>query len=242
MKKVSKGTKIITTLVLLVLAFLCSLNVTISYFTATSSLPGELVFGGLDVRFCAVGKDTKNDASVELPNNQEDYTQNNLYTIMVSPLLDYIPRGQSFEFSYDIEGFELERLIIRNMDGSCNAYVRFWVDAFVKTGNTLGTTNYGQYFTFDDIDNREVVKGGVGKNIGTEADSCYFVTFIMDDKSVVKLGNSLVLSEDIPDDVLGCQLQISISLEAIQAENGAYLTESGFNDEKGYCSEWGEND
>ena len=236
MIKNGKKAKLITTLTLFLLALLCTINVTISYFTATATSSGGLVFGNLDVRFTVNCKE--GNATNTYPSNLDNYSQDNLYTIDIYPLTGFIPRGQSFEFSYGSQKLTVSDLSIRNMSGSCESLVRFWIDAYIKEGETLGSKNYGKHFTFDDIDSKIIARGGTGDYISDDAQKCYFIKYILDNTAPVNLGNSLQISDDLPDEVLGKQLQITISLEAIQYENKAYSKVSGFNDQKGYYSGW----
>ena len=51
MKKAGKNSTIVTTLILLLLAFLCVFNVTHSYFSATAKIDGTLNFPDMNVCF-----------------------------------------------------------------------------------------------------------------------------------------------------------------------------------------------
>ena len=243
MKKVSKNAKLITTLALLVLAFFCSFNLTYAYFTASATLPGTLNFSDVDVRFVVL--DTVDGKDTYLPTNQDSYTQDSLYTISLYPTEDTIPKGTPFTFSYsNVEGASpIKQLAIQNMDNSTSVYVRFWIDAYIKDGETLKTDiNYGKYITLP-INDEFYTRGEgayAGSNAGELATWCYYlINPIIEggDEDTVNLGNTLTIDENIPDDVLGNQLQITISLQAVQEANDAYL--SAFNDARGYCLEWG---
>lgn len=248
MKKVSKNSKLILTLVLLVLAFCCSLNVTYAYFTASASKSGELNFPDLDVRFVTL------DANGDVAQTDEDgeYSQDNLYTIDLYPVGGTISRGSPFQLSLDkytgVEGETQEvisNLAIQSMPNSAASYVRFWIDAYIvvdDAGNLNTTTNYGKYFLFTIPEGAPFARGGTGTN-ATESSWCYYLGGPLSSdpsNNTILLGNTLNFSDltgdAIPADVLGAKLKISITLEAIQFQNGAFATE--FNDEKGYFADW----
>lgn len=234
MIKVSKNAKIITSLVLLVLAFLCSFSITSAYFTATASETGTLNFPNLDVRFITF------DNNDDIP---EDQLETATTQILLYPVGDSIPRGESFEFSLaENSDVPIKNLAIRNMSNSCEAYVRFWIDAYIVTGNVAGGTNYGQYFTL--APNANISRGGGAGLNASEKDWCYYVIYSMLTTSgynTINLGNTLTISEDIPDAVLGSQLKITLTVEAVQAANNAFSSEFGdAEDVKGYYSQWGQ--
>ena len=242
MTKVSRNVKLITTLILLVLAFCCSFNVTYSYFTASASKSGSLNFPDLDVRF--VTTDKNNDIV-----QNGSYTQDSLYTIELYPMGGTISRGATFVLSldeYTTGGTqeEIGNIVIKNMENSTDAYVRFWVDAYiVNDDGTLNITkNYGKYFLFEMTDDSYFVRGGTGSNTTEETNSCYFAEPLYAGTSYdyINLGNTLSFSDltgdEIPADVLGEKLKITLTLEAVQTTNNAFT--SVFNDEKGYYSNW----
>lgn len=231
MTKVSKSAKIIITLVLLVLAFLCSFNATTSYFTATSNKSGALNFPLLDVRFTTV-------ANGSTPENQLGA---NASTVTLYPHGGTISRGQAFNLSLSdaADATAINNIVIKNMAGSCEVYVRFWIDAYTYSNGVQGTTNYGEYFLMQG--DGDIVRGGTSKHTQalTEADWCYFVPIVIPAGGGHIIGNSLKIDDGLPDNVLGQQLKITITLEAVQSLNGAFVEEFGdAEDKKGYYSEW----
>ena len=239
MSKVSKNAKVLISLVLLVLAFCCSFNITNSYFTASSNRSGTLQFSDLNVKFLAMDDDF----------NIVDESS----TITLYPMASAIIRGQAFSLSLTAGSDQdaIGRIAIRNTTNSISAYVRFWIDAYIMTDSATGavdtTTNYGEYFLLNP-GNTNSVRGGSANANATEGDWCYYVKNVMNpfvvgggaQNTTVYLGNTLELSSSASDEVfdalVGNQIKISINLEAVQSANSAYS--SAFNDEKGYYSTW----
>lgn len=248
MTKVSKTTRLLITLVLLALAFFCSFNVTYSYFTATANADGELAFADLDVRFITV----LNNSVVQTGN----YTQDNLYTINLYPVGGTISRGQAFKLSSTnfVAGStqeEIDEIRIKNMT-STKAYVRFWIDAYIVTNSQTGevdtTTNYGKYFFFTETDlTKNMFARGGGSADAQEGSWCYFAKIALNPYgqtyAEIPLGNELTMKDidannAIPNDVLGAQLKVTLSLQAVQASNGAFSSVFGGTDKKGYYLSW----
>lgn len=229
MTKVSKSTKIVVSLVLLVLAFLCSVNATTSYFTATSNKSGALEFPLLDVRFTTRLEDDS------IPSNQQGEVAS---TITLYPQGE-MSRGGTFGLSISDANNapSIKDIEIKNMAGSCEVYVRFWIDAYTYTNDVKGETNYGKYFLLQG-ENIDIIRGGVGGH-ATEADWCYFVPYSLYAQESCPIGNAIRISDELPDSVLGQQLKITMTVQAVQAINGAFLEEfNKVGDLKGYCSVW----
>lgn len=237
MTKVGKFSKMLLTLTLIVLAFCCSFGVTNSYFTASSSKSGNVEFEKLDVKFKAV--------------NEQDAVLDESSTITLYPMTGAIIRGEAFNLSLtETNQTAIGNIKIANTEESIEAYVRFWIDAFIvdesKPEGVDTTTNYGQYFLLN-YDADYVSKGGA-KNltVATESDWCYYLQYELVHEgaelgdSSLNIGNTLTLSETVTDEtfseLVGHQLRISITLEAVQRANGAVRFE--FNDEKGYYTGW----
>ncbi|MBQ8615091.1 MAG: hypothetical protein IJ415_00800 [Clostridia bacterium] len=246
MTKASKNSKLLITLVLLALAFFCSFNVTYSYFTATAKESGSLTFSDLDVRFIYM------DASDStLPSGE--YTQDNLYTINLYPVGGTISRGQEFQLSATENGSAISNLAIRNMTNSTTAYVRFWIDAYIVTSTTTNedgtinysldtSTNYGKYFFLVNPQEGSIDRGSCNSG-ATEGSWCHYLMGPIysygKPSSTYTLGNTLIMkdiseTDAVPPAVLGSQLKITISLQAVQTAHEAFKTE--FDDAKGYYS------
>ena len=243
MTKVSKNAKLIFSLALIALAFFCSFNVTYSYFTASAKESGILNFSDVDVRFIYY------DAN-GVVSPAGDYTQDGLYTINLYPVGGAISRGAKFELSDSINGQAIRRLTIKSMPNTTSSYVRFWIDAYVVTNKTTQevdtSINYGKYFFLQPSDeyiesfNAYVIRGGSNAE-ATEGEWCYYLT-VLTGGGAVDLVNSLIFqdikNEDdevisaIPNEILGEQLKITMTVEAVQSAHEAFKTE--FDDEKGY--------
>lgn len=234
----TKKSKILITLVLLVLAVVCAVNVTYSYFTSTAIADGDIVFGDLNVRFAYRAGDNI------LPTDKT--------TISLYPVSGTIEREVPFQLSLTEGGSAMENLIIQKYANTCACYVRFWVDAYVmdevKNGDETTyvvnkTVNYGRYF-FLTANESYYTKSG-----GSVSDSwCYFIVPKFPDNSSVSisLGNTLVLKDvstleedKVPVTLLGEKLKITLTLEAVQSANKAYKSVFGDSgDIYGYYSSW----
>ena len=232
MKQKTKSSNILTTFILLILAVLCVTNVTYSYFTAQSKVEDSINFGDLNVRFVYQETSTSSPQSAE-PSSIDLFSAEGA-----------IQQNVPFELSLEKEGSPIYKLGINNQSGSCDAYVRFWIDAFVVDEGSTDTTNYGKYFFIDDED---LLKEGVitrGQS-SVQNSSCYFFTKVLRHSSNRWIGTKLILqdvseTDIVPVDLLGHEIQITISLQAVQAANGAYLSVFGADDDtKGYYTGWG---
>ncbi len=237
MTKVSKYSKILLTVTLIVLAFCCSFGVTNSYFTASSSRSGNLTFHNLEVKFKAV--------------DSQGATLSEASPIILYPMTAAIIRGEAFNLSLtENNQTAIGNLAVANTEESIEAYVRFWIDAYIvdstKPEGVDTKTNYGEYFLLNY--NADSVSKGEAKNptVATESSWCYYVKGILvpkgseDGYSSINIGNTLTLSETVTDEIfselVGHQLRISITLQAVQSANGAVRSE--FNDVKGYYTRW----
>ena len=237
MKQVNKKSSVFITLVLLILAVVCLYNVTYSYFTATSTISGDTTFGNLNVQFGCYDEDG---------NIIDVYSDSTLYLYSASGTIE---RGQPFQISLTSGGDAIQNLYVQNYTSNTMCYVRFWIDAYVVESSTPNgdgttayvvdkTTNYGKYFLFTP---NESVFTRTGSSVS--GSTCYFF------KSALGLyagniGNELTLTDlsetdTVPATLTGEQLQISISFEAVQRANNAYLSAFGeIGDTKGYLTSW----
>ena len=217
----------IISLVLAVLAVVSFLGFTNSYFTASASRNGKMNFGTLNVRFVYYGNigDGEGDAYHPLDEGKS--------TIQLFPAtVVAIQRNVPFNFSVIKEGSPIDLLAINNMSGSCDAYVRFWIDAYVDGDQT----NYGEYFTLN-YESDAVVKTNAGTK-QLRSVYCIKEAISSTENSYVSIGSQMTLSADAPDTLMGETIKIYISLDAVQVANGAFSSDSGFNDDKGYYSGW----
>lgn len=231
MKKAEKTSRIFVTLILLVLAFLCAFDVTHSYFAASSKINGDLNFPDLNACFVYWMKDDSSGlkrcetTSLKLVSNESSIMRNEPFTFKIKE-------------TEENGGKEIDNLGIQIRSGSCYSYIRFWIDAYITGGDG---TNYGKYFLFANDE------GYSNTNSSSNTSWCYYSTYAVgpSDGSALILGNQLTFSdlnvgtqdEDlIPADVLGEEIEITISFQAVQSKNEAFS--QVFNDEKGYYTEW----
>jgi len=235
MKQKTKSSSIIITLILLMLAVLCVTNVTYSYFTAQAKVEDETAFGDLNVRF--VYQSTYGGSSIESPTG----------TIELFSSTGAIQQNVPFQFSLTQEGDPIYNLGIHNQSGSCDAYVRFWIDAFiVEDGEIKDNTNYGKYFFIAD---EQLLEEGVITRSGSSVQdsSCYFFPKVLEPSisSPRSIGTTLELrdvsaTDTVPVAMLGVEMQITISFQAVQAANRAFESVFGAEgDTKGYYTGWG---
>ena len=118
MKQTNKRFNLLISLTLLVLAVVCVCNVTFAYFSSTSQSSGDIEFPGLDATFVyqeASGGEYKTATTASL----------NLYSADGT-----ISRGVPFKLSLSAGGSAIHSFGIQNSTSSCDAYVRFWIDAY----------------------------------------------------------------------------------------------------------------
>ena len=144
MKKVSKSVKLFTTLALLVLAFFSAINVTYSYFTASTKSNGTLNFPDMQVNFVywTSNSESKTVTTSTLTLYPVEEVSTGVYDTCA------ISRGNSFLVSLTEKGTPINDLGIKNAATSCESYVRFWIDAYIvnNSGGIISSTNYGRYF------------------------------------------------------------------------------------------------
>ncbi len=238
MKAGLKHLKVIASLILLVTALLCVINASFSYFTSTPQKSEEMSFTDLNVRFVYRNY---NDQNAPGGINQIEGDVLQLY-----PVDGTIERETPFEFSLTDGGDPIAALAIQNPSGSCDCYVRFWIDAYIvkKDGSLDKTTNYGKYFVLTDTVSVTipVTKGTVDNN-SAGAEDCYYLNTALtaQDGIARNIGNKLTLTdartENVPVEILGESLRIFISLEAVQSKHQAF--KQAFNDaQRGYLNSW----
>lgn len=229
MKQVKNHSKLIVSLILAFIAVVCVCNVAYSYFTTSTNAGSSVALGTLNARF--VYKTASNGSLLS-----KDSTTLELYSASGT-----IERGVAFDLSLTNGGAAIDSLGIQNRAGSCEAYVRFWIDAYVVTNNVVDkTVNYGKYFKLETSDYY------TNQNSSVAGSSCYFGirTLYPDDSSALEIGNSLILedfsaTDKVPVELLGEKLQISITFEAVQKANRAFVHAFGeLGDTKGYYTSW----
>ena len=227
MKQVKKHLNLCVSLVLLILAVVCLTNITYSYFTTSSKTNGNFTFGNLDVNFVYYEDSIPKDEGGN--------------TISLYSSTGAIAIGTPFKLAKAANGAEITNLVITNNSNSCECFIRFWIDAYIIDDDIVDkSVNYGKYFVLPSESTEEnqlyyTNLGGSAPNSG-----CYFGIVSIGPNVGIELGNTLTLvdaADNILANILGETIQISITFEAVQKANKAYL--SVFNDEKGYYLDWG---
>ena len=227
MKKAKFNSKMLISLVLLAFAFFGVFNVTYSYFTSTAYNNGSLDFPDINVRFYYRETDSL------------DIVTLTALTTPLYPTTTTIARGETFGISLNsTTATPLNTIGIRNMNGSCEVYIRFWLDVYIvdTNGNPTSQTNYGKYFLFTEAMESSYI---TNEDCSVANSWCYFAVESQLAGWNVRLGNSLMLSEDAPAELLGKSIRINLSFEAVQQANEAYLSVFGKSgDTKGYYTRW----
>ena len=222
MKSVSKQTKRVTLCVILTLVFLCIFNVVYSYFTATANLNGNLEFNSLLVNFTYLY-----DSDLTIVNNSN--------TLILYPTSTYVVRGQVFEVTPVNGGSTaIDAVSVKLQTGSCNSYVRYWIDAYIVNDGVVDeSTNYGRYFilgtktTTNGVDS-VVVNSTYFDTVSYKGLVTYYIKDVVTTSVSPTIFNAIQLDVDAPSVLYGNDVQLSVSLEAVQAVNDAYV--SAFND------------
>lgn len=228
MKASIKSLKIVMSLILLVIALLCSFNVSLAYFTANAEKNETIKFGDLNVRFSY-----RAIQGGGVQNIEGDVLE--LYSASGT-----IERGVPFQLSVTNGGDPIGAIVIQNTSNSCDCFVRFWIDAYIvdQYGEIIETTNYGKFFEVTDL--ISLVEKGNSTNNSAQTDSCYYykrsLTTGESVNIITKLTLKDTLSESVPAQLLGEKVRLFVSFDTVQTANGAYLLE--FNDEKGYLNSW----
>lgn len=250
MKGKTKFLKTFISLVLLMFAVFGAVNISYSFFTSANSTQGSISMGDMIVsfRFKAEG----------IP--AEELAKGSSITLISSDL--FIERGVPFNLKLEDGGnyYNMQELSIIKKSGSCDAYVRFWVEAYRMVGNSPDlSVDYGKYFFLT----RPPTVGKVNNfSRATTEPYCYYIEqALYDDEkdpstSVLSLGNEMTLKDitkpdpsdpnkeivvnPVPIDLLGERIQIRLSFEAVQKANEAFKTVFAVTetDQKGYYSKW----
>ncbi len=226
MKNTSKQAKLIGIIVILFTLVLCVVNITYSYFSFSSKVSGTASFESYDVKF-GYSYSTSSEKLVD----ENTLTVYPIYTSAGGT----IGRGESFKLKV-LDGasdVNINSLFFSAEGG--NSYVRFWIDAYKSTEGVIDkTVNYGRYFDFV-IPYAESFESSV-KTRGAETKKMYYAKAAINAGSSIVFATGLTLLNDAPVDMLNSTMQITINFDAVQAENGAYL--SVFDDAWGYSESW----
>lgn len=262
-KRATKEIKIVSMLVILALLFLFVFNVTYSYFTATASINGNIRFANLQVNFRYYHSDSDfvtidNSTKIQLAPSESFISRGSAFKLKtidtnkeISTLGFVATDSASSYLRFWVEAYQL-----KNINGTY-----YYVDSkgnFVDDNgryvNSSGTTitvaaanrgtviDYGRYFelgtmaadgTFTAIN---MPKQSKTVNGVTYVTYYYRQQFL----SSAYFMNAINFSESAPNELLGTQLGIFLSFDAVQVANNAYLEVFGdANDVRGYYTGWG---
>lgn len=227
MKRKSKGNSILSVFALIALIFLFVVEMCFAYFTGTSDKSGDLTFGSLQVNFAYRAE----GSGAEIVYDD---------VLNVIPSSDQIKRGDEFDICLMTDSGDrssvINNLMFYSPSSSADSYVRFRVNAYVvkSSGNIDTSTNYGQYFRLivsADVSYQTITNGGATNTI-------YYLnpTLGTTQNTYLTFATGMQLLNEAPLSILNTDIQITITFEAVQASNKAYL--SVFDDGWGYSSSW----
>lgn len=211
----------LVSLLLLLAAVICVINVTYSFFSSTKTTEGTRPIGNFQVSFYYFYYKDGNVSTEWLEEN----------CLKLVPT-EAITRGEPFKVKIS-EDNDVSEIGIRNR-GNYACYVRFWIDAYVEGDDT----NYGKYF---ELQSNAVIHRKLNDDNNL---ACYYLVEVLGVNNSFAFYNSSNLSltmKDLEDDpiplaVLGKTITITISFDAVQTTNQAFKSE--FADERGYYEYW----
>jgi len=255
MKKITKEIKIVTTLVILMLVFLCSFNIVYSYFTSVVFTDANIDFYALNVNMFY-----SEDSQTVIENQTQLYLSGPLSRNLAISLKS-TPTSKT----------NIESIGIKSTEDSCDAYVRLYLEVYkVKqigeavyyidsNGNYVSETGVyvnelGEEVLKQNLDIGEIIDYAeyfeLGYLIGinffesdlifrqeNEAGGKNFVTYFYTDKLESDGNQSLNISairmlSSAPNELLDSDIVIYLTMEAVQAKNNAYKIV--FDDNYGY--------
>lgn len=220
MKKQSKQIKLLGLMVILILTFLFAFNVTFAYFTASADVAGEIDFANLDVRFAY------------RTNNVDTIVNSDTLTVYPSASTGSITRGSTIYLATE-DGADIQYLAFHTSSDSTSSYIRYRINAYKVVNDTIDKSeNFGQYFEFQgNIDVTRQVH-----TVSGETNAIYYIEEAVAGNVSRVFASSIKLLETAPVTLLNSQINLTITFEAVQSQNQAYL--ALFNDGWGYLESW----
>lgn len=256
MKKITKEIKIVTTLVILMLVFLCSFNIVYSYFTSVVFTDANIDFYALNVNMFY-----SEDSQTVIENQTQLYPSGPLSRNLAISLKS-TPTSKT----------NIESIGIKSTEDSCDAYVRLYLEVYkVKQiseavyyidskGNYVSETgvyvnevgeevlkqnidvgevvDYAEYFSLGYYEGKNFVEENLNvERQENEVGGKNFVTYFYTDKleSGGNRGlriNAIKMMSSAPNELLDSDIVIYLTMEAVQAKNNAYKIV--FDDNYGY--------
>lgn len=153
-RKKIKTSQFLSVCVLITFLLLCSFNAVYAYFTATSSISGSSQFGTLNVGLSYIRNSTTTalvSSNVSKVTTASFNLQEDVVAISIN---NNLKRGNTY--SIKVGENVVDGLQFTSASGSCDAYIRFKLEAYKVVDDPLNdgkyildsvdTTNYGQYF------------------------------------------------------------------------------------------------
>lgn len=254
MKSTNKKTNILMVVIAMAIVFLCTINVSFSFFSARAEAEDDISFYDLNVSFAywetedkyySVGKASTTQMVLESRLSRNSYTE--------------IKKSVGDASGIDSIGFITS-------SNSCNSYIRFWIEVYVvenikgdiyfidSKGNYVdeeGTyvDEFGEILELDDADKGEIVDyaeyfelGFISSGLFVQTDiykngTTYFIEDSLTSNAEYKTGiNAIKMLDTVPSELLELNMSIYFSFEAVQADSDAVKAE--FNDSRGYYGEW----
>ena len=258
MKRTTKEIKVISALVILALVFLCSFNVVYSYFTSLSYINADLDFYTLDVKMYYEDPDIgvptyienqtqlypsdlfKRGTAVNLKKSEESET-----------LISEIGVASSETSCASYVRFYLQVYMVKEIAGSVyyidsqgnyvddyGKYVNVAGEEISSSDITIGEiVDYAEFFDLCELEDGEILPNErIEKQINAVNDKNYVAYFLIaalagDSERDIQV-NAIRMLPSAPNEILDSDIVIYLTMEAVQASNGAYKIV--FNDNYGY--------
>ena len=261
MKKTTKEIKLISALVILALVFLCSFNVVYSYFTSLSHINAEIDFYSLDVKMFyndpGIGVPTYIENQTQL--YPSDLLRRgsvvNLKTSEESEtFISEIGVASSDNSCAAYVRFYLQVYMVKEIAGSVyyidsqgnyvddnGKYVNDAGEEISSSDITMGEiVDYAEFFYLCGLDDNGNPSASerIEKQINVVNGKNYVAYFLIaaldgDGYGNRPIGvNAIQMLASAPNEILDSDIVIYLTMEAVQASNGAY--KSVFNDNYGY--------
>ena len=259
MKRATKDLKIVGLLLLLTIVFLLSFNVAYSYFTTVRGVGGDLDFYNLDVKFTYT--ETNGSQTLTVQNQKQlfpakEFTRNVAVGLKPSasassPVYNLGIKSTSDSCSAYVR-FYLEVYVTKSFSNGVNCYIDSngnYISEDGKYYNEAGSeiaasevtpgiiVDYAEYFELGRLSgNAYSYSGNITrqvKNVNGKNYVAYFYNSKINRNESRFLNiNAIKMLSTAPNELLDSDVVVFISLEGVQATNGAY--KSVFNDNYGY--------
>lgn len=226
MNKSLKHTKITIVLIVLMMLFLCAINITYSYFSATGKVTGSGNLHSLTL-------------TCHYTVNDGEPTSVGATQMQIYPASGVLTRGTAFKLKQNATDTASNIDSIGYTLTGTQAFVRFWIDAYiVKDGEVDESVNYGEYFLVGRLSSSSFTEMQVfSSSLYAKENNTYFVVSARNAGSY-DIFDSLKFDESAPNEILGETIRIFVTFEAVQTANQAF--KQVFDDERGYLSDWEE--